>query len=339
MKNMIKRTLAALLCGCCLISFSGCDKIMLIPGQLPSDSTAESSKTENSSSIVKSYPVTVNGVEITEKPEKAVSLTPSLTEIICELGYKSTLVGVCDYCDYPEDTKNIAPVGKNTSPDIDKIVSLKPDIVLTSTALVEKDRLTLESNNITVLTIEAPSDKEGFLRIYNAVALAFEGLTTADVTADKTLNVIEAEMDKAKSTGDHSFIYITAAVSVAGGDTFESSVLSLYGENCAENEKGYNFPTEALIDKNPDFVLVNDEFTIEQIKSHEIYGKLEAVINDRIITVDAAYFERPSGRITQLLSLVTEKINTLFSSDTTTDTTAEVTTTPAETEQTIESEG
>ena len=62
--------------------------------------------------------------------QRIVSLAPSNTEIVFSLGAGSRLVGVTDYCNYPEEAKLIEKIGGFSTPDIEKILSLSPDLVL-----------------------------------------------------------------------------------------------------------------------------------------------------------------------------------------------------------------
>ncbi len=62
--------------------------------------------------------------------QKIVSLAPSLTEITCNLGLCDQLVGVTDYCLFPEEVKSVAKVGGYINPNIEIILSMRPDLVL-----------------------------------------------------------------------------------------------------------------------------------------------------------------------------------------------------------------
>ncbi|MCA8941010.1 MAG: ABC transporter substrate-binding protein [Planctomycetes bacterium] len=64
-------------------------------------------------------------------PQRIVSLVPSLTETICEFGVGCRLVGVSRYCSLPEEPLLFVPrVGGTKNPDLEKIASLEPDLVL-----------------------------------------------------------------------------------------------------------------------------------------------------------------------------------------------------------------
>lgn len=69
-------------------------------------------------------------VNVPERPARLVSLAPSVTEILYALGAGDALVGDTDYCDYPPEARQKPHVGALLNPSLEKIVALKPDLVL-----------------------------------------------------------------------------------------------------------------------------------------------------------------------------------------------------------------
>lgn len=70
-------------------------------------------------------------IHLKETPKRIISLVPSQTELLCDLGLKSTLVGVTKFCVHPHDIKkDIAVVGGTKQINLEKIKSLSPDIIL-----------------------------------------------------------------------------------------------------------------------------------------------------------------------------------------------------------------
>jgi iron complex transport system substrate-binding protein len=73
-------------------------------------------------------------VIVPEKIDRIVSLAPNLTEIVYAVGAGEQLVGDTEYCDYPSQAKSVAKIGDTIHPSIERIIALKPQIVLVSTA-------------------------------------------------------------------------------------------------------------------------------------------------------------------------------------------------------------
>ena len=73
---------------------------------------------------------------------RVVSLTCSNTEIVCALGQSGLLVGVDDYSDFPpQPLKGMPRVGKDLDIDMDKVVALKPDLILASLTVPGHERV------------------------------------------------------------------------------------------------------------------------------------------------------------------------------------------------------
>ena len=73
-------------------------------------------------------------VRLPQKIERIVSLAPNLTEIVYAVGAGDRLVGRTSYCDYPPAAKTVAEVGDTMQPSVERIIALKPQVVLISTA-------------------------------------------------------------------------------------------------------------------------------------------------------------------------------------------------------------
>ena len=63
-------------------------------------------------------------------PKKIISLAPNITEILFSLGLDEQIVGVSIHCNFPEKAKSKIQVGSYLSPDLEKIISLNPDLVI-----------------------------------------------------------------------------------------------------------------------------------------------------------------------------------------------------------------
>jgi iron complex transport system substrate-binding protein len=69
-------------------------------------------------------------VNVPNRPQRLISLAPSITETLYALGLGDRLVGDTDYCDFPPEARDKPHVGAMLNPSLEKIVALKPDLVL-----------------------------------------------------------------------------------------------------------------------------------------------------------------------------------------------------------------
>jgi iron complex transport system substrate-binding protein len=96
--------------------------------------------------------------EWAKPPLRIVTLQPSLTETVCELGACDKLVGVDRYSNYPERVKALPHLGGLDDTNIEAVVALKPDVVLTTPSSRVTARL--QAVGLTVVTLEAKTSKD-----------------------------------------------------------------------------------------------------------------------------------------------------------------------------------
>lgn len=68
-----------------------------------------------------------------EPPKRIISLAPNITEILFAMGLGDRIVGITNFCDYPEEAKKKHKIGGMSNPSLEAVVSLKPDIVVMTT--------------------------------------------------------------------------------------------------------------------------------------------------------------------------------------------------------------
>lgn len=294
MNNVLKKCLCAVLCGAVMMC-TGCGKS---GGSQPTEISVDGSGEDASAA----FPAESCGVTLAKAPEKAVSLSPAVTEIICELGLKSALVGISDYCDFPENL-SAQKAGSTENPDIERILTLKPDAVFTLSPLSERETYTLEQAGIAVLTAEPPKDMEGYSVLYREIAAAFYGKETTGDEKETTKAVkagadARSEVEKAaKSVSLGSFVYVTEKLAIAGTDTFESAVFGLCGTNSC-NEKGYVSP-ETMGEAAPEYIIADNTLTESDLSADPTLNAL-IVGGAKVRFVDSARLERPSARLAEL---------------------------------------
>jgi len=103
-------------------------------------------------------------VTVPQHVDRVITLAPNLTEIVFAIGAGDRLVGNTTYCDYPPEAKNIAKVGDTLHPSLERIIALKPQLVLISTASqLETFTQQLQNQNIAVFVTD-PHDLDGIFR-------------------------------------------------------------------------------------------------------------------------------------------------------------------------------
>ncbi len=290
----------ALLCAAVLC---GCDNNDKVPSEIvvsgDSDSVDE----------IKPFPAESCGVILEKETEKAVSLSPAMTEIIYEMGFGDRLCAVSNYCDYPESL-SIPKVGSTENPDIDAIIALKPDVVFTLSLLSERDRYMLNHAGIKVLTPKNPESIEDYYTMYKEIAAAFYGKTISDPLKGEFKNVAVAS-DARKKLEDaavqvDSFVYITEMMTLSGNDTFAGAVLGLCGENLCD-KSGYVLPEECG-EVVPKYIIADDKLTEAKLKKDKTVSKMLSG-GAKIIYITSSYLERPTARTAEVFKQIKEQLS------------------------------
>lgn len=298
----IMKIAALALCGILLLS--GCEKDE--ESSLPHELTVKNSAAENE---VTAFPVTVGGALLESSAERVVSLSPAVTEIIAELGFADRLCGISAYCDFPEDI-NTEGVGSSENPDIEKIISLNPDAVFTLAGLSERDIYTLNAAGIAVPELDAPRSLDGYSGLYRDIAAVFYGreLIDSEKETEKAAlagNSARSALEAAADVQLESFVYVTGKLTLAGGNTFESAVLSITGENLCAGE-GYCEP-QSVGELSPKYIVADNSLTETQLRSNtEIAAMLDSGAVPLFVT--ARCFERPTARTAEVFSEISEQL-------------------------------
>ncbi|BCN28788.1 ABC transporter substrate-binding protein [Anaeromicropila herbilytica] len=273
---------------------------------------SQTAKPTNSPEVTK-YPVTVkdsDGKEVTldKEPTKVVSMAPNITELIYKLGVESKLVGRTDYCDYPEEVKNVESVGTLTEPNIEKITSLQPDIVIASTHFSEETEKQLADLGIKVVVLYEEHDIEGVYTMIQTLGTMFNVNDKATNLVSDMKTSIDETKKAVKGLETPSVYYVVGFGEygdyTAGGDTFIGQLITLAGgKNIAADVKGWSYSLESLMEADPDIIIVPNDMKDSFMKATN-YKDLTAVKNNRVYGIDKNILERQGYRNAEGLATI-----------------------------------
>lgn len=261
------------------------------------------------------YPVTITDSEGTEvtfdsEPMKVVSVAPNITETIYQIGLESKLVGRTDYCDYPKEALNIESIGTLTNPDIEKIISLEPDIVIASTHFSEESNKKLTDLGVKVVVLYAANDIEGAYSIIETMGTIFN-VNEAAATAVKDMQTSIKETKALIEGLDKPSVYYVVGFGefgdyTAGGDTFINQMISQAGgNNIAQAVSGWSYTLESLVEADPDIIIISEDMKSD-FETAENYKDLTAVKNSRVYGIDKNIIERQGYRNAEGLRTLAE---------------------------------
>lgn len=254
-------------------------------------------------------------VTLKDKPQRIVSLAPANTEILFALGLEKQVVGVTTFCDYPSGARRKAKIGDFMNPNIEKIVSLKPDLVLGTGGVQQALVEALGKAGIT-LYVSDPKDITGVINNIQEIGK----ITGRDEQAEKVSASMRAEINEvkkkvAKEKAPSVFYEVSYnPLYTAGKKTFVNDIIAISrGVNVAAKAgEGYIvYSLESLIkDDSTIYIVVEGSMNDpKQIKERAGYEVLSAVKNNRVYTVDDNLVSRPGPRITKGLKEVAKIIH------------------------------
>ncbi|MGN1081699.1 MAG: ABC transporter substrate-binding protein [Acutalibacteraceae bacterium] len=213
------------------------------------------------------YPVEAYGAEITQAPARIASLSPNIDDILSALGCDGLLVGVCDSSPF-SGRDGTECLGTAENPDIDRIISVSPDIVFTSIEMDSEDAERLDIRDIKIVVIPSANTVEALEQIYRNIGSCINGSIVGDKNGKTAYKALEAAISPSKAAGQSVVCLLSKEFDVATGDCFVSSFLTELGfTNCAASAKDFTFSKAEIASADPDMIIC-------------IKGMKDAVIND-----------------------------------------------------------
>lgn len=245
------------------------------------------------------YPISFGNETFDSAPATVASLSPSLTEILYELGLSDRLVGVSDFCDYPEAAKNLPKTGSPAKPDIDAIIELAPELLAVQSPIAETDILRLKQAGIRVICFEQPVSYAMLCDTYIKLAMIFYGANDYDSAYSAATSELNGAMNSAQGLGVYKNFVFVESVSGEGlmlspQNSLSANMLSVFGCNLWTQYDKYYASAEELYEIAPDVVFCASDIDRDDIRKHFPHAD--------IIKLDFESFERPSSRLAEVIS-------------------------------------
>ncbi|WP_439519426.1 ABC transporter substrate-binding protein [Hydrogenophaga sp.] len=196
-------------------------------------------------------------VLLAQSPQRIVSLLPSLTETVCELGRCERLVGVDRYSNFPQSVRHLPQTGGGIDPNIEAIVALKPDVVLMATSSRGVQRL--ESLGVKVLALEPRTSRDA-QRVMGLLGQLLEVPDALRIWRAIDAGVSAAAQSlPASARGLRVYYEVSSGGYAAGQQSFIGEMMTRLGvQNIVEPQLG-PFPRvnpEYVVRANPDLIMI-----------------------------------------------------------------------------------
>lgn len=241
-------------------------------------------------------------VNFERAPMRIVSLLPSLTETVCELGHCQRLVGVDRYSTFPASLKLLPQVGGGLDPNIEAIVALRPDVVLVAASSRAADRL--RSLGLKVVALEPKSHAD----VQRVMLKIGQLLEVPD--APKIWRVIDAGVSAAAQSlprsvqGTRVYFEVDPGPYAAGESSFIGETLTRLGvKNIVPAALG-PFPKlnpEFIVRADPDLIMVGEN-TVQGMAQRPGWASMRALREQRLCVFPVAESDilvRPGPRMAE----------------------------------------
>jgi len=251
---------------------------------------------------------------------RIVSLSGAVSETLAGIGMENNIVGVDVTSTFPESVKAKAKVGSTHNLNIEAILALKPNYVISmkERGLKPEQATQLEQAGVKVWMIDQEYSIDGTKKVITMLADSFQ----KKEEGQKLVSNIDAAyqaLPKYETQPSVLFIYArgAGALSVCGDDMPMAKMIALAGGvNAAKEIQGFKpLTAEALVKQNPDAILLFDS-GLESLDGPEGMLKVPGVAqtnagkNKNFIVMDGELLSSFGPRVVEAIKLLGEKIHT-----------------------------
>jgi len=252
-------------------------------------------------------------INVISPPQRIVSLAPGITETLYALGLENKIAGVTTFCNWPAAALGKTRIGGFTNPSIERIVSLKPDLIIATADGNRKDTVQqLEELGLPVY-VTNPSDTRGVLKSIQHIG----EITGRGKEARIIVKELETKLNNIADRVRHKrkprvFFQIgMEPIITAGKGTLINEVIERAGGINVAGRDMANYPrysAEGIIGAEPDIIIfapmVHDKEFKGVKKFWRKFGELPAVRNNRIYPMNADLINRASPRIVDAVEIM-----------------------------------
>lgn len=257
------------------------------------------------------------GPRLPARPQRIVSLAPSLTETLFALGVGDRVVGVTDFCDYPPEALAKPRVGGMINPNLERILSLHPDLALVTREGNRRETLeALERLSVPAYAVEIERLEDVSRTVRDLGQVVGEPAAGAALAEelDQRVARVHAAVEGYPARRVLFLVWLHPVVSVGRG-SFLNDLLEKAGARSIAEATLQPWPhlsLEEILRQDPEIIVVprspDFEPTREDLLRLPGWRNLAAVEQNRILYVPSA-IERPGPRIAEMLETLARALH------------------------------
>jgi iron complex transport system substrate-binding protein len=236
------------------------------------------------------------------QPKRIISLAPSITESLYQLGLGDNLIAVTSYCNYPKGAKEKIKIGTLINPNVEKIFSLSPDLVLTikdvnRSQTIEK----LKNLGLKVVTFQECKNFSDILERFMQLAVLVGKESRAErIIKQAKEKVADITKDLKGLSAIRVFWQVNARPLITVGiDTFANSMIEFCGGINIFSELNSRYPRvsyEEVLLRNPEVIILvtMGDITDNEKLFWQRFKQIDAVKNGRVYLINADLVCRPT---------------------------------------------
>ncbi|MBB4816487.1 vitamin B12 transport system substrate-binding protein [Pseudomonas rhodesiae] len=238
--------------------------------------------------------------------ERVVSLAPSLSEIVMELGAADLLVGLLDGGERPAALAQVPSVGRYGQLDMERLLSLKPDLILLWPGSVgPAQRAQLQRLNIPVYVAE-PHNLEQLTTQVQAIAERLGRVDAGRQLAEplrRRLAELRQRYRRAEPLRVFYQVWNSPLYTVGGGQIISDALTVCGARNVFDDLKlpAPQVSIESVLQRNPELILVSDQAQMDAWIAWPTMA-------DRVRQVPDKGLERPSGQMLEAVGRLCQVI-------------------------------
>lgn len=255
-------------------------------------------------------------ITLSAPAKRIVSLAPHVTELLFAAGAGNSVIAVTDQSDFPAAALRLPSIGSGTRPDFERIVSLKPDLIVAWKSGINAQRIArLRALGIPVFLSEPHNLEQIATSLERLATLA--GSTQGKTEADKFRKTLQELSSRFAGREPVTVFYqIWSRPLMTLNDThLAGKVLQLCGAKNIFGHLAQLAPVvsqEAVVQADPAAIILTDDHQQALIRWHR-HTKMRAVLENQLLKVDGALLNRASPRILQGTAMLCDSLDQLRS--------------------------
>lgn len=223
--------------------------------------------------------------------KRIISLTPSITENIYLIGADDKLVGCTSYCTQAV-AAGVQQVGSTVEVNVEKIVTLQPDLVLAMELTKPQDIASLKKLGIRVEIINTPKNFTEICEQTIRIGKLVGNTSEAEKLIQSSKSIVEDIRNNSKNLSKSKIFFQIGAnpIFTVLQNTFMDDYISICnGENIAAGMTKGTMTRESILIKNPDVIIIATMggFGEEEQKVWNTYTGMSAVKNKKVFIISS----------------------------------------------------